>query len=122
MNSPATDTPKNKSKRTAKVVEPPRWLNVQSRTFYYYKDAGGSESVRVDFITNSATYRMWLSILKAKNRSDKFWHDHAGNEPCPVDVTEWLERQGELRGTAEVMVRPKGRYFEVIGIKPARVN
>jgi DNA repair protein RadD len=63
---------------------------------------------------------MWLSIKKAKGRSDKFWRDHVGREPYPADVSEWLARQDELVATNEIMVRPKGRYFEIVGIKPAQ--
>jgi DNA repair protein RadD len=73
-------------------------------------------------MANFVRYRMWLSIIKAPNRADKYWRDHAGNEPTPTDVEEWLGRIGELRETAEIQVRPKGKYFEIIGIKPARLH
>ena len=119
MNTPVAEANK-KPKRAAKLIEPPTWLIVKSRSFYLYESTDGSESVRVDFSANSKTYRIWLSIKRAKNRSDKFWCDHAGREPYPADVTEWLARQDELMATDEIMVRPKGRYFEIVGIKPAR--
>jgi hypothetical protein len=97
------------------IVEP-IWIDVQSRSckLYNYKVA---ESVMVEFTANDSIYRMWLSILNAKQRPDKFWRDHAGNEPPPADVTEFLNRAGELRQTAQIMIRPKGKYFEIVGIK-----
>jgi hypothetical protein len=109
-----------KPKRAAKVVEQPKWLKVQSRRFFRYENAEGFESVRIDFLADSVSYRMWLSILNRKVLSDRYWREHSGFEPYPADVNEWLARQDELVATNEIMVRPKGRYFEIVGIKPAR--
>jgi len=108
---PESSAPKKTPKRTAKVVEPPKWIEVQSRRFLHYKNAEGMESILVEIIANSVCYRMWMSIIKAKNRADKYWRDHAGNEPTPANVSEWLSRQDELSATAEIMVRPQGKYF-----------
>jgi len=119
---PENEKPKHSATAAAAPIlstEPPKWLNVQSRKFYYHENAEGSESVRVDFLANFNSYRMWLSIKKAKGRSDKFWRDHAGKEPYPADVEEWLARVSELRETSQIQVRPKGKYFEIVGIKPA---
>jgi DNA repair protein RadD len=112
--------PNKKPKRAAKVEESPKWLKVQSRKFFSHVNDRGSESVRIDYMANSVSYRMWLSICNAKIRSDKYWSIHGGNEPYPADVSEWLARQDELNGTNEIQVRPKGRYFEIVGIKPAQ--
>lgn len=119
---PENEKPKHAATSAATPImstEPPKWLNVQSRKFYYHENAEGSESVRVDFLANFTSYKMWLSVKKAKGRCDKFWRDHVGKEPYPVDVEEWLERNGELRQTAQIQVRPKGKFFEIVGIKPA---
>lgn len=99
------------------TIEPPKWLKVQSRKFYYHENAEGNESVRCDFLANFNNYKMWLSIRKAKNRSDKFWRDHVGREPYPADVDEFLSRIGELRETSEIQVRPKGKFWEIVGYK-----
>jgi DNA repair protein RadD len=120
MTEATISQPNKKPKPAAKVGEQPKWLKVQNRGFFHYEDAEGFESVRVDFLANSISYRMWLSIRKAKGRSDKFWRDHVGREPYPADVSEWLARQDELVATNEIMVRPRGRYFEIVGIKPAQ--
>ena len=119
---PINEKPKHSATSAAIPIlanEPPKWLNVQSRKFYYHENAEGSESVRVDFLANFNSYKMWLSVRKSKNRCDKFWRDHVGREPYPHDVENWLSRVGELRETAQIQVRPKGRYFEIVGIKPA---
>lgn len=122
FNFPENEKPKHAATSAAIPIlanEPPKWLNVQSRKFYYHENAEGSESVRVDFLANFNSYKMWLSIKKAKNRADKFWRDHVGRMPYPEDVEEWLSRVSELRETAQIQVRPKGKYFEIVGIKPA---
>lgn len=119
---PINEKPKHAATAAAAPIlstEPPRWLRVQSRKFYYHENAEGSESVRVDFLANFVSYKMWLSVRKARSRTDKFWRDHAGQEPYPADVDEWLGRIGELRETAEIQVRPKGKYWEIVGIKSA---
>lgn len=120
---PENEKPKHAATSAAVPIlssEPPKWLNVQSRKFYYHENAEGSESVRVDFLANFNSYKMWLSIRKAKSRSDKFWRDHVGKMPYPEDVDEFLSRaENELRPTAQIQVRPKGKFFEIVGIKPA---
>lgn len=120
---PENEKPKHAATSAAVPIltnEPPKWLNVQSRKFYYHENAEGSESVRVDFLANFTSYKMWLSIRKAKSRSDKFWRDHVGKTPYPEDVEEFLSRcENELRPTAQIQVRPKGKFFEIVGIKPA---
>lgn len=120
---PINEKPKHAATAAAAPIlstEAPKWLRVQSRKMYYHENAEGSESVRIDFLANFTSYKMWLSIKKARSRSDKFWRDHVGREPYPVDVNEWLGRIGELRETAEIQVRPKGKYWEIVGIKPAQ--
>jgi DNA repair protein RadD len=104
------------------VKTPPPWLKVQSRKFTSHRNAAGDESVRVEFLANFVSYSQWLSIKKSKNRSDKFWRDHAGQMPYPADVEEWLERDHELKDTSEIQIRPSQhnkRYFEIVGLKAA---
>jgi DNA repair protein RadD len=120
MDTSVIAQPNKRPKRAGKVEEPPKRLEVQSRKFFSHINEQGSESVRIDYMANSVSYKMWLSILNRKDRSDRFWREHNGVEPYPADVAEWLARQDELRATTEIMVRPKGRYFEIVGIKPAQ--
>ncbi len=119
---PLNEKPKHTATSAALPImlsEPPKWLKVQSTKFYYHENAEGNESVRVDFLAGFNNYKMWLSIRKAKSRSDKFWRDHVGREPYPADVDEFLSRIGELRPTAEIQVRPKGKFWEIVGYKAA---
>lgn len=107
------------SKDMPKALPPP-WLKVQSRKFTHHVNKEGAESVCVEFMADYNSYRQWLSIAKSKHRSDKFWRDHAGQEPYPADVEEFLDREHELRDTAEIQVRPdpnNKRYKIIVGIK-----
>jgi DNA repair protein RadD len=119
---PENEKPKHAATSAAAPIlstEAPKWLNVQTRKFYYHENAEGSESVRVEFLANFVNYKLWLSVRKARGRCDKFWRDHGGREPYPTDVEDWLDRIGELKETAQIQVRPKGKFFEIVGMKPA---
>ena len=50
-----------------------------------------------------------------KSKADRYWRAHGGLRPFPRTVMEWLERQAELRDTVEISVKPRDRYWDVIG-------
>ncbi|CAH1656971.1 DNA helicase [Hyphomicrobiales bacterium] len=100
----------------------PEWLPVTGRRFRYHDKPGGTDSVRVDFDCGLTVHKMWVCPEHkgfAKQKADRFWAQHGGTMPAPKGVQEWLDREGELRMTAEISVRPSGRYFEVVGVRPA---
>lgn len=100
----------------------PEWLPVTGRRFRYHDKPGGTDSVRVDFDCGLTVHKMWVCPEHkglAKQKADRFWARHGGTMPAPKGVQEWLDREGELRMTAEISVRPSGRYFEVVGVRPA---
>jgi DNA repair protein RadD len=113
---------KPKHTATAEVLpvlstEAPPWLKVQSRKFVHHENMEGAESVRVEYMADFTSYKMWLSLKKAKSRADKFWRDHSATNP-PRDVEEFLYRQGELNQTNKIQVRRKkgSKYSEIVGI------
>lgn len=119
---PVNEKPKHAAISAAVPIlstEPPKWLKVQSRKFYWHENPEGLESVRVEFMANFNSYKMWISVRKAKYRSDKFWRDHGGRQPYPEDVEDFLKRIGELKETEQLQVRPKGKFFEIVGMRPA---
>jgi DNA repair protein RadD len=96
------------------------WLPVTGRRFAYHDKPGGTDSVCVHFGCGFVTHRMWVCPEHkgyAKQKADRFWMQHGGTAPAPKSVQEWLDRAGELRPTAEISVRPNGRYFEVVGVR-----
>jgi len=54
----------------------------------------------------------------AKSKADRWWLSHGGQRPFPKSPMEWLTRQNELLSTAEILVEPNGRYWNVKGHKP----
>jgi DNA repair protein RadD len=100
----------------------PEWLTVTGRRFAYHDKPGGTDSICVHLGCGLVTHKMWVCPEHkgfAKQKADRFWMQHGGAAPAPKSVQEWLDRAGELQPTAEISVRPNGRYFEVVGVRPA---
>jgi DNA repair protein RadD len=98
------------------------WLHVRSRTFSHHVNKADEESVKIEFFSGFIPYRTWLNRDKKPGQWNKFWKDHGGKGPSPDNVAEWLERQGELNPTLEIMARPTpdGKFMNVVGFKPWR--
>lgn len=98
---------------------------VEWRKFRYHDKPGGVDSVRAEFSVGFIMHKLWLCPEHkgfAKTKADRFWIDHGGALPCPKGVQEWLERAGELRGTAEISIKPNGKYYEITGYRVANDN
>jgi DNA repair protein RadD len=101
----------------------PEWIDVTERKFNYHDKVGGTPSVRVEFFCGYVSHRSWWCPQHtgfAKTKCDREWKAHGGAEPAPKSVEEFLSRQDELKPTAQIQVRPNGRYFEVCGVKPSK--
>jgi len=121
---PIDDTPKIKG--TAEDVPmlskgEASWRTVNSRRFDYHEGKGDKPpSVKVSYMCGLTSIREWLCPQHsgyAKSKADRWWHAHGGQRPFPANVMEWLERQRELKDTAEISVRPDGKYWTVVGHK-----
>ncbi|MGY6251755.1 DEAD/DEAH box helicase, partial [Bosea thiooxidans] len=100
------------------------WLPVRSRKFRYHEKLGGLPSVRVEFASGLTTYKTWLCPQHtgfAKSKADRWWRSHNGKTPFPSSVDEWLSRESELVGTAEIAIKPKpgSKFWDVTDFKPA---
>lgn len=98
---------------------PPVWHAVTGRTFREHPPKPGKPpSVRVDYRLGLNVQKEWLcpqheSFAKAK--ADRYWRLHGGKLPFPKTVAEFLDRAGELRVTAEIQLRPNGKYQDIVG-------
>ncbi len=96
----------------------PEPRTVTSRTFRHHPGKGGKpDSVKVGYTCGLTVIQEWLCPEHsgfAKSKADRFWHAHGGQRPFPSTVLEWLERQSELKSTAEINVRPDGKYWTVV--------
>ncbi len=99
------------------MVEPePR--TVASRTFRFHEGKGDKPpSVKVTYMVGMTAINEWLCPQHsgfAKAKADRYWLAHGGQRPFPKTPIEWLERQDELAETAEIMVKPRDRYWDVV--------
>lgn len=121
-----------KPKFTAKPTDvpilaatPPEPRVVKKRTFWLHKKPGKPDSVKTVFTIGMSQINKWFAIqtgVRAKAEADRFWLAHGGKTPFPKTAIEWIERQGEIVDTAEILVRPAGKFWNVEGWTPANDN
>lgn len=78
--------------------------------------AGKQDSVKVTYMCGMLVVNKWLAIEHgggATAHAQRYWRQHGGQNPPPVSVLEWLERQSELRQTEIIMIKPNGKYWSV---------
>lgn len=102
----------------ATVAEPePR--TVTSRSFYYHEGKGDKPpSVKVSYMVGMTAINEWVCPQHQgfpKSKADRYWRAHGGKMPFPKTVLEWIERQSELVETVEITVKPRDRYWDVVG-------
>jgi DNA repair protein RadD len=123
--------PNEEEKITARADDKPvlssekPWSPVKSRKFFHHPGkAGKPDTVKVAYMVGFKTVNEWLCPAHegfAKSRAQRYWRDHGGKMPFPKDVLEWLGRQDELQGTAEVQL-DYGRDHRYPDVKAYRVQ
>lgn len=97
----------------------PEARTVNSRTFRIHPGkADKPDSVKVTYLCGVAAISEWVCPQHkgfAKTKADRYWMAHGGQRPFPSTPLEWLERQKELADTTEIMVKPDGKYWSVVG-------
>lgn len=99
------------------------WRKVTRRRFAFHEGKGGKPpSVKVTYSQGLTQFNEWLCFEHsgyAQSKAHRWWVAHGGRRPFPKTVLEALERQNELKETAEISVRPDGRYWSVVGHRVA---
>lgn len=107
-------------------IAPPEPRTVKSRRFLHHPGKDGKpDSVKVAYTIGMSQVNEWLCPGHKgfpKTKADRYWLAHAGRRPFPRDVMEWLERQGELAETAEVVLQPRGKYWDIVGHTAGAAN
>lgn len=96
----------------------PTWREVSSRRFDFHEGKGDKPpSVKVTYMCGITAMREWVCPQHtgfAQSKAHRYWLKHGGDRPFPRTVMEWLERQRELKTTAEISVRPNGKYWDIV--------
>jgi DNA repair protein RadD len=97
----------------------PESRTVVSRNFYFHEGKGDKPpSVKVSYMVGMTAINEWLCPQHQgfpKSKADRFWRAHGGSMPFPKSVLEWIERQDELSDTVEITVKPRQKYWDVVG-------
>ena len=100
-------------------VAPPEPRTVTSRSFYYHEGKGDKPpSVKVSYMSGMTAINEWICPQHSgfpKSKADRYWRAHGGKMPFPKTVLEWIERQSELAETVEITVKPRQKYWDVVG-------
>lgn len=98
---------------------PPVWHRVTGRHFREHPPKPGKPpSVKCTYMLGLTAQNEWICPEHegyARSKADRYWKTHGGGLPFPRTVSEFLDRAGELRVTAEIQLRPNGKYQDVIG-------
>lgn len=111
IDAHAADTP------IMSIAEPESRI-VRKRTFWNHPGKDGKpDSVKVSYTVGMSHVQEYLCPAHtgfAKSKAQRYWSKHGGRTPYPKDVVEWLERQGELRDTIEIMIKPRSKWWDVV--------
>ena len=101
---------------------PAEWIQVSGRTFEPHYKLDKPTSVLTKFRCGLVQHKAWLCPEhegKARKKADNFWLAHGGQFPLPRTAVSWLSRERELCPTAEISVKPEGKYISVVGARAA---
>lgn len=92
------------------------WRKVTGRRFYLHQKHDRPDSVKCTYMCGLTAINDYLGPAHTgyfKAKTDRWWLKHGGQRPFPKSAMEFLERQDELLETAEIAVKPDGRYWAV---------
>lgn len=119
---PPSEEPKHAAQADITPVlstAPPVWHAVTGRTFREHPPKPGKPpSVKVTYMLGLHAQNEWVCPEHqgyAGAKSQRYWSTHGGERPFPKTVAEFLDRAGELRATAEIQLKPDGKYQSVVG-------
>jgi DNA repair protein RadD len=77
-------------------------------------------TLRVTYLAGLQSYREWLGFEQVgfpQSKAHRWWFAHGGKGPAPNTVSDAMARGDELTRPYSIMVRPSGKYFEIVGRK-----
>jgi hypothetical protein len=107
------------------TIAEPEWIRVGERSFEPHYRPDKPASVLTKFRCGLVVHKAWYCPSHTETERKKaweFWLSHGGSAPCPADADEWIARAVELHDTAEICVRPEGKYISVVGARPVLLS
>jgi len=95
----------------------PDWVAVDRVTYHRHEKLGGRPSLRVDYQCGLVRHREWVCLEHAgypRQKAVAWWQRRAPGAPVPRTVAEALGQTDRLAVPAEIAVRPKGRFTEIV--------
>ncbi len=97
----------------------PESRTVSSRTFRLHPGKGDKpDSVKITYMAGMTAINEWACPAHKgfpKTKADRLWLHLGGQRPMPKTPLEWLERQSELAEVSEILVKPRDKYWDVVG-------
>jgi DNA repair protein RadD len=99
------------------------WVKVESVSYARHeKRDGGPPTMRVNYYEQdkiAQTYSEWVCFEHPagsfpQKKAATWWLARGGAQPVPASVAEALTRKHELRWSAEILVKPRGKYWDVL--------
>lgn len=97
---------------------PPQMVPIVDWQWQRWQKAGSPDSVRITYLAGLSTYSEWVCPEHegyAGRKAAEWWSRHGGATPFPKTVDEAMERRDELVMPATISVKPRGKYFDVVG-------
>lgn len=85
--------------------------------YYRHSKEGKPDTLRVDYLCGFETYREWVCLQHSSFPREKacaWWKQRASTNP-PPDITQALQRTGELKKPIYIHVRKVGKFHEIVG-------
>lgn len=95
----------------------PVWVEVGAVRYFRHEKLGSPASVRVEYQCGLTIHKEWICFSHsgfARQKAEAWWQRAAGTI-VPRSTEEALARVKEVKSPSSIMVRPDGRYFQVVG-------
>ncbi|MAM13043.1 MAG: DNA helicase [Rhizobiaceae bacterium] len=121
---PHEDKPKHEGQAESQVgilsseQVAPTMLPVVDWRIQKHAKLGAPDSLRVGFIAGLMEYPEWVAFdhgRSAFERACQWWSMHGGGTPFPKSTDEALARTGELTMPETISIKPRGKYYDIVG-------
>lgn len=94
------------------------WIEVASTAVAPHNKFGAPTSLRVEYDVETTVHKEWVCFEHtgyARQKAESWWRKAGGLLPVPATVNDAIERLVELKPVTEILVKPNGRFHEIIG-------